>query len=146
MTDTPPLKRIDERLCFALYSGAQAIIARYKPFLDELGMTYPQYLVYLVLEPVEELTVSTLGSALHLNSGTLSPLLKRMESNGLILRKRDVNDERKVLVELTPYARTLRNQVAHMQHEVSCATGLNPGEFKGMLEGLQGLGQRLRDA
>ncbi|MEM7426348.1 MAG: MarR family transcriptional regulator [Pseudomonadota bacterium] len=144
MNEMPRLSRIDERLCFALYSTGQAIIARYRPFLAELNMTYPQYLAYIVLEPVTEMSVTELGSVLHLDSGTLSPLLKRMEANGLVERLRDADDERKVQVKLTEHARSLRSAVARMQSEVSCATGLNPDEFSSLLNQLQGLNARLR--
>ena len=145
MTEIPRLSLIDERLCFALYSTGQAIIARYRPFLAELNMTYPQYLAYIVLEPVDQMSVKELGEAVNLDSGTLSPLLKRMEVNGLVERTRDTEDERKVLVKLTPAARELRPRVAHMQREVSCATGLDPVEFKRLLECLHALNDRLRD-
>ncbi len=99
---------LDKQLCFALYSTSLAMTKAYKPMLDELGLTYPQYLVMLVLWEHEGLTVSELGNRLALDSGTLTPLLKRLESAGLVSRSRDAGDERRVLVALTDKGRKLR--------------------------------------
>lgn len=104
--------RLDEQLCFALYSASRAVTAAYRPLLDELGLTYPQYLVLLVLWEDEPCTVGHLGDRLHLDSGTLSPLLKRLESAGLVCRRRSAADERRVDITLTPRGRSLEDRAA----------------------------------
>lgn len=102
--------RLDNQVCFALYSASLAMTKLYKPLLDALGLTYPQYLVMLVLWEQDGLTVSELGERLYLDSGTLTPLLKRLEAAGLVARQRDAQDERRVRVALTAPGRALRQQ------------------------------------
>ena len=102
---------LDDHLCFALYTASRAVAAAYRPLLAEFGLTYPQYLVLVVLRESGEVSVSRLGERLQLDSGTLSPLLKRMESNGLIVRTRSENDERSVRVALTASGRRLEIKV-----------------------------------
>src|SRR5262245_14520538 len=104
--------KLDQQFCFALYSTSLAMTKVYKPILSELGLTYPQYLVMLVLWEHGELAISELGARLTLDSGTLTPLLKRLESAGLVLRERDAKDERRVLVSLTESGRALRASAA----------------------------------
>ena len=104
--------RLDEQLCFALYSASRAVTAAYRPLLDELDLTYPQYLVLLVLWEEEPCTVGHLGDRLHLDSGTLSPLLKRLEAAGLVRRQRSVTDERRVDITLTSEGRALEERAA----------------------------------
>ncbi len=99
---------LDNQLCFALYSASLAMTKLYKPLLDELGLTYPQYLAMLVLWERDGLMVSELGDRLYLDSGTLTPLLKRLEAAGLIARIRDVEDERRVHISLTAAGRKLK--------------------------------------
>ncbi len=140
---TPQISTIDQRLCFALYSTSQAIIKTYRPFLKSLNMTYPQYLVFIVLVEHQELTVKNLGEYLHLDSGTLTPLLKRMEQQGRVIRQRSEQDERKVMVKLTEQALALTPEVAQMQKNVACATGLESKEFAELLVKLQGLKKNL---
>lgn len=103
---------LDNQLCFALYSSSLAMTKLYKPLLAELGLTYPQYLVMLVLWEDKALTVSALGERLFLDSGTLTPLLKRLEAAGLLLRERDTEDERRVQVRLTPAGLRLKARAA----------------------------------
>src|SRR6478672_7055037 len=103
---------LDNQLCFALYSASLAMTKLYKPLLDELGLTYPQYLVMLVLWERDGLMVSELGERLSLDSGTLTPLLKRLEANGLVARIRDVADERRVHVSLSAAGRRLKARAA----------------------------------
>lgn len=105
-----PLPRVDQLLCFALYRASNRMGRAYRPLLDALGLTYPQYLVLLVLWDQQTATVGALGEALDLDSGTLTPLLKRMETNGLIRRRRDPDDERRVVVDLTEKGAALRHQ------------------------------------
>jgi DNA-binding MarR family transcriptional regulator len=104
--------QLDNQLCFALYSASLAMTKLYKPLLEELGLTYPQYLVMLVLWEGDGLMVSELGQRLSLDSGTLTPLLKRLEASGLISRLRDVQDERRVHIHLTAAGRKLKAKAA----------------------------------
>ncbi|BDZ50674.1 putative transcriptional regulator, MarR family protein [Frondihabitans sucicola] len=124
MTTTAPL--LDEQICFALYSASRALTARYRELLEPLGVTYPQYLVLLVLWEEGPSTVSHLGERLHLDSGTLSPLLRRLESAGHLTRARTADDERVVEVSLTPSGDALREATASIPAGVCEATGLDP--------------------
>jgi DNA-binding MarR family transcriptional regulator len=101
---------LDNQLCFALYSASLAMTKLYKPMLDRLGLTYPQYLAMLALWERDGLMVSELGERLYLDSGTLTPLLKRLESAGLVGRIRDTADERRVHITLTAQGRKLKAQ------------------------------------
>lgn len=96
------LLKLENQVCFPVYSLAKEIVSRYRPFLEELDVTYPQYLVLLVLWEYRQQTVSQIGEKLHLDSGTLTPLLKRMEQKNLVTRMRDTGDERVVNILLTP--------------------------------------------
>ncbi len=100
--------KLDNQLCFKIYATSRQITKAYKPLLDSLNLTYPQYLVMLVLWEVEEINVKKLGEKLFLDSGTLTPLLKKMEIKGYLERKRDVNDERIMNISLTTFGRELR--------------------------------------
>ncbi|MEH6631026.1 MAG: MarR family winged helix-turn-helix transcriptional regulator [Halopseudomonas aestusnigri] len=134
---------LDEQLCFALYSNSQAIIKKYQPYLKQMNLTYPQYLVYLALEPKDTTTVKALGADLGLDSGTLSPLLKRMQASGYVSRNRAVEDERKVMINLTSEGRALSEGIAAMQQAVACSTGLDNKEFRTLLAQLHDLGQKM---
>lgn len=105
--DGDPLD-LDRQVCFPLYAASNLLNRLYRPVLSELGLTYPQYLVMLVLWKQAPQTVGSLGDLLHLDSGTLTPLLKRMETAGLISRTRDADDERRVLIDVTAKGRALR--------------------------------------
>ncbi|MBX7484158.1 MarR family winged helix-turn-helix transcriptional regulator [Qipengyuania qiaonensis] len=107
--DEDPLD-LDRQVCFPLYAASNLLNRHYRPILAELGLTYPQYLVMLVLWKNSPQTVGSLGDMLHLDSGTLTPLLKRMEGAGLLDRTRDPEDERRVMVGLTDYGREMRQQ------------------------------------
>jgi DNA-binding MarR family transcriptional regulator len=115
---------LDDQLCFALYAASRAVTARYRPLLDELGLTYPQYLVMLVLWEQDSLSVRDLGSALHLESSTLSPLLKRLEANGLLRRERRPDDERSVAIRLTGAGARLRDRAGAVPVAIGDAMGL----------------------
>ncbi|WP_280213180.1 MarR family winged helix-turn-helix transcriptional regulator [Nocardia cyriacigeorgica] len=130
MTDIDELA-LDNQVCFALYSASRVMIRLYRPLLDELGLTYPQYLVMLVLWERGEVSVKELGAALELDSGTLSPLLKRLESTGMVRRRRAAGDERSVLVEATPEGRALRERAKAVPRRIGCATGLDASELAG---------------
>jgi MarR family transcriptional regulator, organic hydroperoxide resistance regulator len=109
-----PALLLDNQLCFALYSTSLAMTKLYKPLLEALGLTYPQYLVMLVLWERDGLMVSELGERLFLDSGTLTPLLKRLETSGLIARIRDAQDERRVHINLTAAGSALKTQAAEI--------------------------------
>lgn len=111
MNDTPQLA-LDRQLCFALYAAQRAMTRRYRPVLEPLGLTYPQYLVLLALWERDGVRVRDLGERLFLDSGTLTPLLKRLQARGLVDRRRDPADERVVRVHLTEQGRALRSEVA----------------------------------
>lgn len=110
---------LDNQICFALYDTSRAVIRAYGPVLDALGLTYPQYLVMLVLWEAEgPLPVGELVRALHLDTGTLTPLLKRLVQQGLVERNRDPQDERRVLITLTPAGRDLRSRAVDVPQQV----------------------------
>jgi DNA-binding MarR family transcriptional regulator len=114
---------LENQLCFALYSASLAMTKTYKPLLDKIGLTYPQYLVMLVLWQEEDLLVKSIGEKLFLDSGTLTPLLKRLEASGLILRTRDLQDERQVRITLTKEGRSLKRRAQDIPAQVLCASG-----------------------
>lgn len=116
---------LSEQACFALYSASRAVTDVYRPLLAELGLTYPQYLVLLVLWESEPRTVRDVGAALALDYGTVSPLLKRLEGTGFVERRREPRDERTVTVHLTDAGRELRGRVALVPETIGCALGLD---------------------
>jgi MarR family transcriptional regulator, organic hydroperoxide resistance regulator len=126
MTDAP---RLNRQVCFALYSASRAATAVYRPLLEELGLTYPQYLVMLVLWENEPRGVKELGDELGLDSGTLSPLLKRLESLGLVERRRSGEDERRVAAHLTPAGRDLSGKAGAVPQRLADAAGLTASEL-----------------
>ena len=119
---------LDKQLCFALYSASLAMTKVYKPLLAPLGLTYPQYLVMLALWEHDGQSVSELGNRLALDSGTLTPLLKRLEAQGQLSRERDVEDERRVIVRLTPAGRQLKVQARRVPQEIGRASGCELSE------------------
>jgi len=135
--------RLDNQLCFALYSASLAMTKLYKPLLDELGITYPQYLALLVLWERDGLTVSDLGERLYLDSGTLTPLLKRLETAGLVSRLRDTQDERRVLVRLSAAGRELKQRAARIPGCVLQASQCDVAEAMALTEQIQALRNRL---
>ncbi|AEI79129.1 transcriptional regulator MarR family [Cupriavidus necator N-1] len=137
---------LDRQLCFALYSSSLAMTKLYKPLLSELGLTYPQYLVMLVLWETETLTVSELGARLALDSGTLTPLLKRLETARLVTRTRDAADERRVLVSLTDSGRALRQRAEHIPEQMLCATQCPVEEIQALTQRLHALRSSLEQA
>tara|TARA_B100001939_G_scaffold226058_1_gene194584 strand:+ start:195 stop:644 length:450 start_codon:yes stop_codon:yes gene_type:complete len=118
--ETESLPVLHEQLCFALYTATHRIIRAYRPLLEPLGLTYVQYLVMLVLWESAPRSVGELGQQLHLDSGTLTPLLKRMEKSGLVLRERDSEDERRVLISLTDEGRNLRTKANEVSDSMLC--------------------------
>ncbi|MET7771597.1 MarR family transcriptional regulator [Nocardia sp. NPDC005366] len=121
--------RLDSQVCFALYAASRAVTRLYRPLLEPLGLTYPQYLVMLVLWEREPVAVKDLGAALELDSGTLSPLLKRLEANGLLTRSRAAEDERSVRVRLTAEGAELRERARGIPRQLACAIGWDPQDL-----------------
>ncbi|WP_062012737.1 MarR family winged helix-turn-helix transcriptional regulator [Aureimonas sp. AU4] len=128
MTDQSSFQ-LDEQLCFAVYSTAHAFNRLYKPKLDALGITYPQFLVLSILWRTEPQTVGSLGDLLLLDSSTLTPLLKRLEAAGFVRRTRSTRDERVVDVTLTPEGQTLRERAWAIPPEIATATGESMAEL-----------------
>ncbi|MET4094626.1 MarR family transcriptional regulator [Arthrobacter sp. UYCu712] len=121
--------RLNRQVCFAMYSASRAATAAYRPMLDDLGLTYPQYLVMLVLWEEQPRSVRELGEELGLDSGTLSPLLKRLEALGLVERRRSVEDERRVEVFLTDAGAALSAEAGRLPQQLADAAGLSPAEL-----------------
>ena len=135
---------LDEQLCFALYTASRAMTSCYRPMLDAMGLTYPQFLVLLVLWERGDSSVTGIGTALQLETGTLSPLLKRLETAGFITRTRQAEDERSVVVGLTDAGRALEERAATVQREVSDATGMTDDEIVALRATLRRLAGNLR--
>ena len=110
--------KLDNQLCFPLYACAKETVRLYKPYLDELGLTYTQYITMLVLWEEEKLTVKDLGKRLYLDSGTLTPLLKKLEAKGLLLRERSKEDERNLIITLTEEGVAMKDRALHIPHEM----------------------------
>jgi DNA-binding MarR family transcriptional regulator len=134
VSDLDPALQLDNQLCFKLYAASRAVIRGYKPMLDRLQLTYPQYLVMLVLwewqsaAPAQP-TVKALGARLLLDSGTLTPLLKRLDQLGLLLRQRSHSDEREVHLALTDAGLALREQVLPLKQQLLCEHGVDLDEL-----------------
>ena len=144
MTDTPsPSVALDDQLCFALYAASRAVTARYRPMLDELGVTYPQYLVLMLLWEEDGQTVGQLGQRLALDSGTLSPLLKRLTSAGLVTRHRRTDDERSVSVRLTEAGRALETPARSISAQMIGALDLSTQEFTELKDQLRTITARV---
>ena len=143
MTDEPngPVA-LGEHLCYAIYSAGMAIQRLYKPLLDELKLTYPQYLVLSILWAQDEQTVGNIATQLALESSTLTPLLKRLEAGGLVRRTRNPNNERQVVVSLTEQGRALRSKAGCLGDALLSASGQSPQELGELNNELK----RLRDA
>lgn len=138
--------RLDKQLCFALYSASHAMSKAYKPHLDALGLTYPQYVAMLVLWERDGLTVSEIGARLYLDSGTLTPLLKRLEGAGYISRLRDADDERRVLIQLTAAGRKLKTKAVAIPACMLDAMQCSIKELSDLTRQVQQLRDRLQAA
>ncbi|MFD7298720.1 MarR family winged helix-turn-helix transcriptional regulator [Streptomyces sp. NPDC059897] len=143
MASTDDYLRLDRQICFALNAASRAFGGVYRTLLKDLGLTYPQYLVMLVLwEAAEDegpLPVKRLGERLRLDSGTLSPLLKRLEANGLVRRERSATDERSVTVALTDSGATLKDRAAEVPRRIAAATGFDLDEIESLRTRLEHL-------
>ena len=120
--------KIENQLCFPLYACAREVVRLYKPFLDEIGLTYTQYIAMMVLWDRKKVTVKQLGEILYLDSGTLTPLLKKMEAGGLLTRNRDREDERSVIVELTEKGDLLKEQAVSIPEKITQCVPINQEE------------------
>ncbi|WP_321346379.1 transcriptional regulator, SarA/Rot family [Halopseudomonas oceani] len=145
------LLALDNQLCFALYAASRALMRTYRPLLDPLGLTYPQYLVMLVLwewqrEPPQHPGVKALGERLQLDSGTLTPLLKRLETQGLVQRERvKGGDERQLQVSLTAAGERLREQAGDVPRALMCSTGMSKEQVMVLRSGLDQLLRELQE-
>ena len=131
--------RLDNQLCFPLYACAKEIVRRYKPYLDEIDLTYTQYIVMMVLWEEREINVKELGSRLYLDSGTLTPVLKRLEQKGLITRQRDDKDERVLIVSITKEGDELKDKAVEIPVKMAGCVSLEPqdaAELYGLLHKL----------
>ncbi|MDF2441831.1 MAG: MarR family transcriptional regulator, organic hydroperoxide resistance regulator [Subtercola sp.] len=135
---------LDDQICFALYNASRALTARYRVLLEPLGLTYPQYLALLVLWERGPSTVAHLSERLMLDSGTLSPLLRRLEAAGLVLRSRLPSDERSVLVSLTADGEALRAGTAGIQEQICGATGLGLPEIQALRDQVAEVAEHIR--
>ena len=142
MLEDDVMPRVDQQFCFALYSTLHAAQKVYAPMLTAIGLTYPQYLVMLVLWEADDVTVKAIGERLHLDSGTLTPLLKRLEASGLVARARDPKDERQVRIKLTEKGRDIRRQARLIPEQLARATGRSPDDLKAVRKELR----RIRNA
>jgi MarR family transcriptional regulator, organic hydroperoxide resistance regulator len=138
--------QLDQQLCFALYASSLAMTKLYKPLLAPLGLTYPQYLVMLVLWEADGISVSTLGQRLSLDSGTLTPLLKRLESAALISRRRAQDDERRVDISLTDAGRALKVPALNIPPQLACASACSLDELVSLTRRLHELRKQLSSA
>lgn len=144
--DPDDATKLDDFLCFAIYSANLAMNRLNKPVLDELGLTYPQYIVLVALYEQDDQTVSSLGEKMFLDSSTLTPLLKRMEAMGHLTRQRDPEDERQVRLRLTPQGRSVREGALPFRSGLVDAIGLNATEFQQLRERLVKLRTNLSNA
>lgn len=132
-------RQVDMQLSFALYGAANRIMRMHRPFLEPLGLTFPQYLVILELLETSPGSVGKIGARLGLDTGTTTPLLKRMEQSGLIVKKRDLLDERRVLVELTPAGQALQTAVWAVSEQVKSACQITDRQADALRKELDGL-------
>jgi len=140
------MPKIDQMLCFAVYSAGHAFTRFYKPRLDALDLTYPQYLVLLVLWEKDDITVKGLGDRLFLDSGTITPLIKRLEARGLVARRRDEDDERQVRITLTEAGRALEAKAMSIPLAAAEGTGLTEAGAESLRRELLALRSRLDGA
>ena len=136
---------LKDQLCFPLYVCAKEIVRRYSPCLEPLGLTYTQYIVMMVLWEKREITVKNLGTTLYLDSGTLTPLLKKLEAKGFIARRRSREDERSVIISLTPQGSALEEAAAPIPEQVSLCVNFPPEEAARLRESLRSLLAMIRE-
>ncbi len=139
------LLKLDNQLCFAVYALSREITRIYRPFLNELGLTYTQYIVMLVLWEKDGIALRLLGRKLSLDSGTLTPLLKKLESQGLIERKRDIKDERNLILFLTDDGRELMKAAENVPGEIACRLPIDMDEIVDLRESLKNILRNLKN-
>ncbi|MDN3629369.1 MarR family winged helix-turn-helix transcriptional regulator [Vibrio lentus] len=132
MSDQDDYLKLDNQVCFALYSASNAMSRAYQPLLNALDLTYLQYIVMMVLWDEKEINVKALGAKTHLDSGTLTPLLKRLETKGYVLRTRSAEDERVRVITLTPAGVELKEQAQTVPVEMLCLSKMNEDELKSL--------------
>ncbi|MCA0143994.1 MarR family winged helix-turn-helix transcriptional regulator [Blastococcus sp. LR1] len=138
-----PSTLLDDQICFALYAASRAVTARYRPMLDDLGITYPQWLALMALWETDGMSVNGLGARLGLDSGTMSPLVKRLETLGLVTRHRSTDDERLVLVRLTDAGRALQDPSCSLSQMMIDELGMTVAEFAELKSVLENIAQRM---
>ncbi|EGF89495.1 transcriptional regulator OhrR [Asticcacaulis biprosthecium C19] len=143
---SPPELRLENQICFAVYSAAHAFAQAYRPWLEPMGLTYPQYLVMLLLWERDGRSVNELAQPLQLDSGTLTPLLKRMEKAGFLTRSRDEKDERVTRIHLTDFGQSLMEQARRIPVAMLCQSGMDLNRLTELREQVQDLGKSLRQA
>lgn len=137
--------KLDNQLCFSIYACSKEIIRLYRPFLEPLNLTYTQYITLLALWEKDDVSVKDLGDKLYLDSGTLTPLLKKLEDNGYIQRKRSQEDERKVVIKLTEKGINLKEEALKIPHKMFCATGLTPDKALSLREELKSVLSQIKN-
>ena len=137
---------LNNQLCFALYATSNAVTRFYRPHLKALGLTYPQYIAMRALWEQDGVTVTRLGERLELDSGTVTPLLKRLEGAGLVRRQRDERDERRVFIFLTTQGAALEKRAADLPEKLACAMGMSAAEVQSLIEKLDGVRLELKKA
>jgi len=135
---------LDQQLCFSVYSTSLAMTQAYKPLLEDIGLTYPQYLVMLVLWERDGITVKSLAEQLSQDSGSVTPVVKRLEAEGLLLRMRDPQDERNLALTLTPKGRALKEKGARVNQAFAKVCGLSTGELAALRSSMAQLRSRLQ--
>lgn len=128
--------KLENQLCFPLYAASREVVKRYRPYLDELDITYTQYITMMVMWEQKEITVKALGEKLFLDSGTMTPVLKSLESKGYVTRKRSTTDERSVSVFLTDHGEGLKEKAVDIPAKVAGCVGLEPAEAAVLYETL----------
>jgi MarR family transcriptional regulator, organic hydroperoxide resistance regulator len=139
----PAQHPLDDLLCLDLYATSRAVIKAYRPFLDPLGLTYPQFVVLVALWETDSLTVKDLSERMNLDSGTLSPLLKRLEAPGLITRTRNTSDEREVIITLTHAGQALKNQINPVFEGIGCLFDMNMNEVRDLQRTLRTIRKKM---
>lgn len=143
--ESPENLKLENQICFPLYVIAKEITGLYRPFLDELDMTYPQYLVMMVLWEHDGMTVSCIGEKLYLDSGTLTPLLKRLEAKELITRKRKKEDERVVEICVTEAGKQLKSRACSVPEKIIASTKVDPEDLIRLKESVQNIIKTLKE-
>ncbi|MDF2837813.1 MAG: transcriptional regulator, MarR family [Paenibacillus sp.] len=136
--------KLENQICFAIYASSREITKLYRPLLQEIGLTYTQYVTMLALWEKDNVTVSELGNRLYLDSGTLTPLLKKLEAAGLVQRTRDKNDERSVLVTVTAEGEALREKAVDIPNQLVCKLDATPEEGIALLSQMHELLSRMK--